>query len=149
MKIWNNEKRSTILEETVSQQAASLTDHQYASLLKGESEILSLRDAATNAEYLERYVEIVRKRQGVNPAQYSQPRSPGLKGSFSYIIRLLLWRILRYQHFWVAFHQNAINAMHAETLDFEHQERTRKTKQMETRIERLEKQLNALQTEKH
>jgi hypothetical protein len=133
------------LGASVSAQASTLENKEFTDLLQGEAEILSLRDSKDNGEYLSRYIKIVRKRQGVNPALYSQPRTPGLKGSISYMIRILLWRILRYQHFWLAFHQNAINAMHAETLDFEHQERSRQAKEMESRIDHLEEQLKALQ----
>ena len=146
MKLWiNGHDKTDALGGGIAKRAAALEHQDYSNLLQGESDILSLRDAATNAEYLERCVKIARKRQGVNPALYSQPRMPGLKGSISYIIRMFFWRILRYQHFWVAFHQNAINAMHAEALDFEHQERTRQAKHMESRIEHLEEQLSALQ----
>ena len=146
MKLWiNGYDKTDALGEHMTKRATALEHQDYSNLLQGEAEILSLRNAATNAEYLEQYVNIVRKRQGVDPAHYSQPRTPGLKGSISYMIRMFFWRLLRYQHFWVAFHQNAINAMHAETLDFEHQERTRQAREIESRLEHLEKQLNALQ----
>ncbi len=150
MKIWiNGNDESESLGQDLTKKATTLENEAYASRAQDDSEILSLRNVESNAEYLDRYVKVVRKRQGVNPALYSQPRPPGLKGTISYMIRMFLWRILRYQHFWIAFHQNDINAMHAEVLDFEHQEHNRQISELEGRIKQLEAQINTLQERAH
>ena len=146
MKIWiNGNDESDTLGKDLTEKAATLAHEAYANLSQGASEILSLRSAESNAEYLDRYVNVVRKRGGVDPALYSQPRTPSLKGTISYTIRMFLWRILRYQHFWMAFHQNDINAMHAKVLDFEHQEHNRQISELEGRMKQLEAQIKTLQ----
>jgi len=57
---------------------------------------------------------------------------------------MFLWRLLRYQHFWMAFRQNGINAMHAEAVDFEHQERQRQVAELKARVKQLEESIESL-----
>jgi len=150
MKIWiNGNEESETLGRDLTKRASTLEHEGYAGLCQGEPDILSLRNAKSNAEYLDGYVNVVRKRQSVDPAHYSIPRAPGLKGTISYKMRMFLWRLLRYQHFWMASRQKDINAMHAEVLDFEHQERNRQIGELEARIEQLEAQIDALQKGAH
>ncbi len=145
MKIWLSGKDETAsLGKSIDDRAANLQNGGYDVLLEREAEILTLRDAGNTADHLKRYIALLRRRHDVNPAFYTQPRTPGLKGTISYTIRMFLWRLLRYQHFWTAFHQNGINAMHAEALDFEQQERERQTARLETRIAQLEETIASL-----
>ncbi len=144
MKVWVSGKYGTDLSEKLSAQALTMQDTDYSSLLDGERAILCLPEAMSEEDYLTRFVEIMRRRHDVNPALYSQPRTPGLRGQFSYAIRIFLWRIMRYQHFWLTFHQNGINAMQAEAIDFENRERKRQIIELEKRVKDLEEELTTL-----
>jgi hypothetical protein len=148
MKIWVAGKDATdSLGKSIEDRAASLQSADYDTLLERETDVLKLREARTTADHLQRYITLMRRRFDVNPALYTQPRTPGLKGTLSYTIRMFLWRLLRYQHFWMAFHQNGINAMHAEGLDFEQQERRQQTAELEARVQKLEATIESLKAE--
>jgi hypothetical protein len=148
MKIWVAGQDATdSLGKSLSDRAASLQNPEYVTMLEREADVLKLRDAKTTADHLQRYITLMRRRFDVNPALYTQPRTPGLKGTVSYTIRMFLWRLLRYQHFWMAFHQNGINAMHAEGLDFEQQERRQQTAELEARVRKLEQTIDSLKAE--
>ena len=148
MKIWVAGKEAVDgLGKSIGDRAASLRNADYDTQLEREADVLKLRDARHTADHLQRYITLMRRRFDVNPALYTQPRTPGLKGTLSYTIRMFLWRLLRYQHFWMAFHQNGINAMHAEGLDFEQQERRQQTAELEARVRELEATVASLKAE--
>lgn len=145
MKVWiAGEEATGSLGKSVEDRAASLQNTEYEILLEREADVLKLRDAETTADHLKRYIALMRRESDVDPARYAQPRTPGLKGAISYSIRMFLWRLLRYQHFWMAFRQNGINAMQAEALDFEQQERQRQTAELEARVKQLEEAVESL-----
>ncbi len=145
MKVWvAGEEVTGALGESVKERASNLRSAEYDLLLEREGDVLKLRDATTTDDHLERYITLMRRRFDVDPAFYTQPRTPGLKGTISYTIRMFLWRLLRYQHFWMAFRQNGINAMHAEAVDFEHQERQRQVAELKARVKQLEESIESL-----
>ena len=110
MKVWiAGEEATGSLGKSVEDRAASLQNTEYEILLEREADVLKLRDAETTADHLKRYIALMRRESDVDPARYAQPRTPGLKGAISYSIRMFLWRLLRYQHFWMAFRQNRLS----------------------------------------
>ncbi len=145
MNIWvNGTEKSDTLGVEIARQAEALRSEEYDVLLADKDDILALRDANSVSEYLAQYIAVIRRRSDVNPTFFTQTRKPGVKGCVWYVIRMFLWKLLRYQHFWSTFHQNAINATHAEALDFERQERIRETSELETRIRDLERTVREL-----
>ena len=147
MNIWvNGTEKSDTLGVEITRQAEALQSAEYDVLLADKDDILALRDANSVSEYLAQYIAVIRRRPDVNPAFFTQTKRPGVKGRLSYAIHMFLWKLLRYQHYWTAFHQNAINATHAEALDFERQERCRETSELQARIQDLERTVEALRT---
>ena len=59
-------------------------------------------------------------------------------GRILLVVRKALWRVLRYQHAWLLFHQNAINRQLAYELAFEREERERQAAAFARRLARLE-----------
>lgn len=148
MNIWVAGQDDTkALRDDIDRRANAMHNSDYEAMLDGESGILDLRDADNGEAYLTRLLGLLRRRFDVNPALYTQPRTPGLKGRCSYALRLFLWRLLRYQHFWHTFHQNGINAAQAEALVFENEERKQRIAELEARIADLERIVETLQAE--
>lgn len=148
MNIWVAGQDDTkTLRDDINRRANAMHNADYEAMLDGESGICDLRDATNGETYLTRLLGLLQRRFDVNPALYTQPRTPGLKGRLSYALRLFLWRLLRYQHFWHTFHQNGINAAQTEALVFENEERKQRIAELEARITELERVVKIRQTE--
>jgi hypothetical protein len=71
---------------------------------------LRLREARDEREYLDILTELVRRRHHIDTLDFRPPRRPGLAGALMGPLRMLLWRLLRYQHDRIAFRQNQVNS---------------------------------------
>lgn len=102
---------------------------------------LSLRDAADAADYLNRLIELIRRRSELNTIAFRIPRAHGpIRRVFSRV-RAVLWRVLRYQHDHMAFQQNIINTQTASFLEFLFHDQRQEITRLRERIEQLEAQL--------
>jgi hypothetical protein len=145
MRVWiNGNKRADESGAELSAQACALKHDDYTARLESESELLKLKNATNGSEYLSRYLTQVRRCRNVDPARYSRPCTQGIKARIGNIICNALWRILRYQHFWMASQQNCVNALIIEGLDAEHTERQRESGELLKRIEHLEQVIKEL-----
>jgi hypothetical protein len=106
--------------------------------LSPEHSALSLREAQTDAEYLDRFIRLLRIRPGLDTADFEIPRKPGLKGEFSAWVKKYLWKGLRYQHDRMAIQQNVINELVASLAEFEATSRRADVAALEKRVAELE-----------
>lgn len=110
-------------------------------LLADEQEVLSLRSASTAEAFRARHLAALRSRWMVDPGRFSTPSGPGIVGAAMLWARMFLWRVFRYQHDWVVFRQNGINAQLFYALMFECEDRARQVRELEARVRDLEAQL--------
>jgi hypothetical protein len=95
---------------------------------------LSLAEAKTETEFLERWADLSRRKSNMD-LRLNTPRPPGFAGRMIWFARGFLWRLLRYQHERVAFRQNLINSQTAATLEFQYDE----IRRLRARLDELEK----------
>lgn len=100
-----------------------------------DRDALSLRDAGNEREFLERWTELVRRRSHADTLKVAIARKPGALGALAHAARLLLWKVLRYQHNGVVTLQNRINAQAAAALEFQLDELRR----LRARVDELER----------
>jgi hypothetical protein len=127
--------RSGDLGREIVAAAAHRPDHGLATHIEYEMDVLKLRTADSAAEYLDRHVKILRARNQVDPCAFEGSVSCGFMGR----VRRFLWNLLRYQHDWMSFRQNAINVQLSYELEFEKEERRKQVAELERRIRDLEK----------
>jgi hypothetical protein len=80
---------------------------------------LRLRDARDEREYVDILTELVRLRHHIDTLDFRPPRRPGLLGAIMGRLRMLLWRLLRYQHDRMAFRQNQVNSCLMALIEFQ------------------------------
>jgi len=100
---------------------------------------LALREAGSEAQYLDELIRLLRYRHGVDTVAFSIPRRPGFLGRLSAAIKRRLWRALRYQHDRIVFRQNGINMLLVNALEFEDAQRRREADEWRRRLEALER----------
>ena len=118
--------------------AAARPDHGLARHIAYEMDVLGLRTAPCEEEYLDRHVKILRARNQVDPSSFAGSVSCGIMDR----IRRFLWKLLRYQHDWMSFRQNSINVQLSYELEFEKEDRKKQVAELERRIHELEKRSN-------
>jgi hypothetical protein len=99
---------------------------------------LSLREAKSDAEYLDRLVHLLWHKTGVATVGYYVPRRPGPLGWFTAQARALFWKLLRYQHDRVAYQQNMINTQFTVALEFMHDQFRQELATLRQRVAELE-----------
>jgi hypothetical protein len=109
--------------------------------LADEKDVLALKSAPSAAAFQSRHLDVLRSRWMIDTGRFSTPSGPGFLGALVLQARFFLWRIFRYQHDWVSFRQNAVNAQLFYALLFECEERTRQVRELEARVRDLEAQV--------
>ncbi len=99
---------------------------------------LVLRQAGSDAAYLDEFLRLLRYRDGVDTCAFAIPGRPGPLGRLAVAVRRLLWRLLRYQHDRMAFRQNLINSALVSALEFEQSRRRAACDALERRLAALE-----------
>jgi hypothetical protein len=139
LRVWvNGGECSESVGEDVSRAARELKDPALSLLIEGEADILSLARARDEGEYLARHIQLMRIRSSVDPSRFEPTRRPGLLGRAAWHVRRLLWRVLRYQHDWFVFHNNAIHHQLTSEIDNLHAETRRRLDDVERRLKQLE-----------
>ena len=108
-------------------------------LLPPELLATSLRGCRDEREFLDRLLELVRRKSHVDTIRFDIPRKPGFVGSAMAAVRKFLWRALRYQHDRVIFRQNMVNSQFMNAIEFERDLLRADVVRLEKRIEQLEK----------
>ncbi len=132
--------RSGDLGRAVAADAARLQASGDVGALSPEHSALVLKAAADRADYLRRYVDLLRQRHGVRTADFYVPRRPGWVGWVAGSVKTLLWKLLRYQHDRIAFQQNAVNELAIDALEFQREELERDLADLKRRVAALERE---------
>jgi hypothetical protein len=132
--------RSGDLGRAVAADAARLQASGDVGALSPEHSALVLKAAADRADYLRRYVDLLRQRHGVRTADFYVPRRPGWVGWVAGSVKPLLWKLLRYQHDRIAFQQNAVNELAIDALEFQREELERDLADLKRRMAALERE---------
>ena len=103
---------------------------------------LRLRDAGTEAEYLRRLLDLVRRRAELSTMPVPVPHGRGFLRTALARVRCFLWRLLRYQHDRMAFQQNIINTQITAALEFLRAEQTREIEELRGRVEELTRRID-------
>ena len=132
--------RSGDLGRAVAADAARLQASGDVGALSPEHSALVLKAAADRADYLRRYVDLLRQRHGVRTADFYVPRRPGWVGWVAGSVKTLLWKLLRYQHDRIAFQQNAVNELAIDAREFQREELERDLADLKRRMAALERE---------
>jgi len=124
-----------------------ITGHATPQKVSAEIGALALHKAASDADYLNHFVRLLRYRDAFDTYDFDIPRKPGVVGSMMARIKKVLWKLLRYQHDRIAFRQNLINGLFTSAVEFEMAERKRTDDELNRRLDKAESLLNKL-TEK-
>jgi len=135
MRVWVNGVPDDATAGAAAGSAKAVSDPALDLLIEGESAVLELRRAANEADYLRRHIALMRIRASLDPARFTLSGRRGLAGLAGLFVRRVAWRLLRYQHEWFAFHENAILNQLAHEIDCLHDETNR-------RLDRIEKLLS-------
>ncbi len=130
-----------LAELSVAAQAHN--DDKLAIRIERERPVLGLRDCTTEFSYLDLHGQLLRDRNSVDPSDFNQiPSSSPVntKGRVVSSIQKILWKLLRYQHDWMAFRSNAIMTQLTYQLEFERAAR----KQLELKVSDMEKTLDSI-----
>ncbi|MFN2352425.1 MAG: hypothetical protein ABR497_10810 [Kiritimatiellia bacterium] len=100
----------------------------------------ALAHCASDADYLEHFMRLLRYRDAVDTLDFEIPCRPGPAGRLMRALKRVLWKLLRYQHDRIAFRQNLINGLHTQALEWELRQRQREIAELRGRITALERQ---------
>ena len=132
--------RSGDLGRAVAADAARLQAAGDVGALSPEHSALVLKTATDRADYLRRYLGLLRLRHGVRTADYYIPRGPGWRGRLAVALKTVLWKLFRYQHDRIAFQQNAVNELAIDALEFQREELERDLADVKRRLAALEQE---------
>ena len=132
--------RSGDLGRDVAAEAWRLQASGTIGALSPEHSALVLKASADRANYLCRYVDLLRLRHGIRTVDYYIPRASGLRGRASAAVKAVLWKLLRYQHDRMAFQQNAVNELAIDALEFQRDETERELTDLKRRVAALEQE---------
>ncbi len=121
--------------------AAAGRDPALAERAAQQAPIGALRNAATEAEELDRWLVLLRAHGAVRTDVFDVPTRPGLAGGLMKRGKLMLWKLLRYQHDQVAVQQNAVNLQILLALEAVREEHRRECAGLLDRIAVLEARL--------
>lgn len=103
-----------------------------------EISALRLRQAASDTEYLEILIRLMRRREDSDTRDFEILRKGGRLGPFVAAAKKFLWKLLRYQHARMAFQQNLFNEMAVSALEYEAVQRRREIESLGRRVAVLE-----------
>ena len=135
----------------IAQKAAELkklTGRAAPPKISAEIGALSLHKAFSDADYLNHFVRLLRHRDAFDTYDFDIPRKPGPFGAVMAAIKMVLWKLLRYQHDRIAFRQNLINGLFTSAVEFEMAERKKTDDELARRLNKTEALLNKLTTER-
>lgn len=118
---------------------ARLAPRRQPARVPAEISALALMRAASDAEYLNQLIRLIRCRDAVDTLDFYIPRRPGLTGLCLARLKAFLWKLLRYQHDRIAFRQNLINTLLSSALEFESVARQKEMADLRRRVAELEK----------
>ncbi len=94
----------------IERETRRMADAGACILLPTEISALRLRAARNEAEYTDLLADLVRRRQHIDTRGFKVQRRKGWIGLPLWALRVILWKLLRYQHDRMAFRQNEVNS---------------------------------------
>ena len=138
MRIWvSGVDRSADLGPAIAGEAEPLSRAKDAPVDQAES-VLRLREAGSEAEYLDKLEQVLWGRTGVSTCDFYVPHRRGMAGRCAAAVKRLAWKLLRYQHDRIAFQQNTVNTQLTVALELQRGEYRKRIAELEARIESLE-----------
>jgi hypothetical protein len=141
IRVWICGEEDASFGRGLSERSGSRRDSEYERRLNGEVALVDLLRGEGSEDYLDRYAALMRSRAFVAPPEFRLMPGKGPGRWLLFAIRRFLWKLLRYQHDWMSFHQNTINTSLVYELEFELAERKRQIEELEQRVRRLEEAL--------
>ncbi len=134
----NGQDRSDSLGGEIEREAEKLCDSGLEEALRRERPVLDLGSCRDESEFQHRHAALLRSRNCVDTARFQLPAPRGPVGRLAYMVRLFLWKVLRYQHDWMSFAQNSINIQFMGQLEMERRAREKTFLELEQRVRRIE-----------
>lgn len=135
----NNKDRTGELEPRIREALQTRNTRMGPDEIAPEIGALSLREAASEADYQERLIRLLRYRDNVDTLPFDIPHRGGVRGRCLATLKSFLWKLLRYQHDRMSFRQNLINSLYTSAIEFEREQRMSEIARLEARIEAMEK----------
>jgi hypothetical protein len=140
MKVFvRGEDRTDSLGALVTEAAEKLESAELEETMRRESDVLALRETRDEAQFQARHAKLLRSRDRLDTSRFVLPPPEGVVGKIAFFLRMFLWKLLRYQHDWVAFVQNGINVQQTQQMEMERRNRKRDFADLEKRVAALEK----------
>ncbi len=134
----NGQDRSDSFGVEIQREAEKLSDSYLEEALRRERPVLDLGSCRDESEFQRCHAELLRSRNCVDTARFQLPAPRGPVGRLAYMVRLFVWKVLRYQHDWMSFAQNSINIQFMEQLEMERRAMEKMFFELEHRISRIE-----------
>lgn len=128
-----------MLGEALNDAAASRMPGASFPPLAAEHSALSLKEAESESDFLERFIQLIRIRHGLMTGPFLAPRKPGVFGRCMAGIKMVLWKLLRYQHDYMSSQQSALNELLAGALEQSRKRHQRDINALSARVEELER----------
>lgn len=110
MNVWiAGHDRSSELGNALSARASARACPELAQRLREVQSLLSLREAGSEREYLEGLTRDLWVNHAVETGRFAPAVAAGRGAALKGWLRQRLWRLLRYQHDWTTYQQNAVN----------------------------------------
>lgn len=130
-----NQDRTAEWEPLLQSGADRLVATHALEALPPELSALSLREARSESEFLDRWITLARRKSHVDTLEFDLPRRAGVVGALLQRVRLLLWKVLRYQHNRVVSRQNLVNSHLVAAVEFQADE----IRRLQARLDDLER----------
>lgn len=133
--------RSADLGAEISAAASGRKYQALEMLAAREAPVMRLSTCANTDRFLDTHIELTHSRNCIETSEFDTFIGKGLFGGLFRAVKRFLWKVLRYQHDWMSFRQNAVNIQMNYQLKFEHEDRMRTMAELEERVKALEAKL--------
>ena len=130
--------RTTDLGAVLSTRASQRRQSGLDAAVQEETDVLNLLEADGPEAHLRQQLAALRSRNCVVATLCPAHDRRAALGRCLGGLRRALWRLLRGQFEWMAYHQNAVNVQLTYALEFENEERRKRIAELEERVKRLE-----------
>lgn len=127
--------------EALAQACQVLPTERKPATLSTEISALALTGTQNETEFLDQYMRIMRKHDGMDARPFHIPRRTGLFGMLLGRVRAFLWKCQQYQFARIAFRQNLVNSLFTDTFEFQRDEYRRENAVLRKRLAALEARL--------
>jgi hypothetical protein len=134
----NGDDRSGDLGRQLAEAASGRCACSYKTIVEREKPVVELTGSARKGKLADEHMRLVRTGLEVDPSRFDLPVGRGFLGMMKVRLRKFLWKLMSYQHNWMAFRQNAVNTQLYYLIEFERSENQRRIGELERRVKELE-----------